>query len=459
MRLPDPLRTSIFRLTIFFALGSAATSLVLFAFIYWQTAVYERDRTASLLAQEVAAVSSETDIDLRRAVASRLESDIHHVAYAALFDAKGQLIAGNLASIPPGLEPDGVVRSVEVDRDSKNGDRTITQQRILAVAKRLPDASVLLIGRNIDELRNLRSVVTRSLLLGVIPALTLALFAGAFLSRRFQLKIIAANQTLRRIMRGNLHERLPVADKADDFDQMAVSVNQMLDEIERMVDQIRGAADSIAHDVRVPLVQMHTRLERTRTQYQKSGDINAIVDHALSDLDVALGMITGLTRIAEIQDDRRRKAFTTVDLAEVMRSVFDLYEPMAEEKSLTFTISSGQPQPVRGDADLLRDLVSNLIDNAIKFTPTGGTVAVSVAENTAARNVVARVSDTGPGIAEQERGAVFERFYRSTTTQDIPGHGLGLSLVRVVCDLHGFDIRISGAAPGATFELICPSLS
>lgn len=455
MRLPDLVRTSVFRLTAFFAISSAAISLVLFAFIYWQTAVYERERITRILTQEANVLMGEPAADARHAVETQLAGDFHRVTFAALFAPDGHHIAGNLSSMPEGLPRDGLVHSINADR---NDDQKTAFENILAISRELPDRSILVIGRSIDELRNLRFLVMRSLLLGVFPALALAFAVGGLLSQRTQRKIVAANAVVDRIMRGSLHERLPVPDKADDFDRMAVGVNRMLDEIERMVRQIKGVTDNIAHDLRTPLTRMHTRLERTRSESHAPGDIDEVVDRALGDLDLTLGIITALLRIAEIEDGQRRSAFAIVDLAAVVHTVAELYGPIAEEKDLTLEVDARSVPPVRGDYELLIEAVANLVDNAIKFTPSGGRVAVALSQAEGGRAMI-RVSDTGPGVPADERRAVFQRFYRSRQALPFRGHGLGLSLVQAIAELHDFTVTISDGHPGAIFEMACQTIS
>ncbi len=450
MRLPELFRTSIFRLTAFFALGSAVSSLILFGFIYWQTAIYEKARIGRLLGQEAQIIASEPDAEVRLAVETRLESDVHRATFAALFNAQKGYVAGNLSSMPAGLPIDGKVHDVAVDR---NDDAFDVFESILAVAHELPNHQILVLGRSIVELENLRGVVTRSLLLGVIPAALLALLAGLSLSVRAQRRIYAANQTVTRIMRGNLRERLPVKGNSDDFDRLTISVNRMLDEIERLVNQVRGVTDNIAHDLRTPLTRMHTRLAATRSAGRDPNDIDDVVDRALTDLNLTLGIITALLRISEIEDGRRKAAFAIVDMAEVLRTVVDLYEPVAEEKGLRFNVELAVMPPVSGDRELLIEAVANLIDNAIKYTPAGGTMTVRTHNGN--DRLVVEIADNGPGVPETEREAIFQRFYRSKGTRHIDGHGLGLSLVHAIVQLHGFSVRVRNGGPGAIFELIC----
>lgn len=455
MRLPSVTRTSVFRLTAYFAIGSATSSLLLFAFIYWQTAVYERARITRVLTQEADFLAGEPEENIRKIVETRLAADFHRATFAAVFDADGRPVAGNLLALPRALPADGKVRRVDVDRKDDPGQEF---ENILAISRPLPGQRILVIGRNIDELSNLRDVVSRALMLGVIPALMLAMLAGLLLSLRTQRRISAANLSLDRVMRGNLEERLPVSPALDDFDRVAVNVNRMLDEIQRLVTQVKGAVDNIAHDLRAPLARMHTRLERSRSEGPKSKNIDEFVDRTLADLELTLGVIAALLRIAEIEDGRRRSAFAVVDLARVVNTVAELYGPIAEEHGVDLQVEARLVPPVRGDYELLIEAVGNLIDNAIKFTPSGGRVRMSVAAPEDGR-VVIRVMDTGPGIPEAERGAVFQRFYRMRGSGHIQGHGLGLSLVRAITDLHGFSVTISDANPGAIFDLVCRPMS
>ncbi|MGH6676991.1 MAG: sensor histidine kinase, partial [Xanthobacteraceae bacterium] len=170
---------------------------------------------------------------------------------------------------------------------------------------------------------------------------------------------------------------------------------------------------------------------------------------ALADLDRALATVTALLRISEIESGLRRSAFQRVDLAEVCREVFELYEPVAEAKSIAISIDAPEPVPVTGDADLLREALANLVDNAIKFTSQGGAVSITARPD----GRLVRVADTGPGIAVSEREKIFQRFYRSVEHGGMPGHGLGLSMAATIAELHGFALRLDETAPGAAFEM------
>ena len=448
--LPEIARTAAFRLAIAFAGAFVGSTLLLFTFIYWQTAVYETGRIDAFIVQLAATAAEAPPEQLMWTVGTRLSNDLHRLTFAALFDADGRLLAGNLPRIPADLPVDGLAHSAAAELPSARGS---TIDRVRAVARRLPDGRLFVVARNIDELVMLRSIVLRALELGVIPAVLLALLVGAFLSLRALRRVRLVHQTVERIMRGDLHERLPIRGTGDDFDRLAASVNRMLGEIGRLLDEIKGVGDDIAHDLRTPLSRVRARLERSRDAARTHGELQEAIDRAIAGLDQALAIITALLRIGEIEAGRRRIGFAHVDVAGILTEIGDLYAPIAEERGIRFDVAAPPGPPVFGDHDLLIEALANLVGNAIKFTPEGGAVRLSLIDGGA--GPVIRVADSGPGIPPAEREAVLKRFYRSDKSRHVDGSGLGLSLVAAIAKLHGFAIRITDANPGCVVELDC----
>nr|WP_281384710.1 ATP-binding protein [Nitrospirillum iridis] len=303
-----------------------------------------------------------------------------------------------------------------------------------------------------DELLALQRVVARTLIAGLLPAVALVLASGILGGARARRRVQTVEQTIGRIMGGDLRERLPVSGSRDGVDQLSARVNQMLDRIVHLLDEIRAVGDNIAHDLRTPLSVMRAKLERGLA----SSDAEALrrgAEAALADLDKAFGMITALLRIAELEDSRRQSGFTTVDLVEVAAEVFDLYEPLAEVKEVSLTREDTGPLFVVGDRDLLIEAVANLVDNAVKFTPDGGRIVIRTLMRDGAPAV--QVADTGPGIPPDERAAVVRRLYRLDKSRHIQGNGLGLSLVQAIAGLHGFELDIGGDEGGAVVTMVC----
>ena len=326
---------------------------------------------------------------------------------------------------------------------------------------RLGDGRLLVLGYDIDELDEVQDIVVRALSLGLAPAVLLSLAGGVVLARRGQRRIAAVHEAVGRIMQGQLRERLPVRGASDELDKVAAAVNGMLDRIEQLVEEIRGVGDSIAHDLRTPLTRVRTRLERSRDEARTREEFQAAADRAITSVDQALAVVSAVLRIGEIEHGKRRAAFGPVDLAGVLRDAAELYEPVAEEKDVALRVRllpSDGPAPdcdILGDRDLLLEAVGNLVDNAIKFTPAGTAVTLSLRGGPDGTRM--SVADQGPGILPAERERVLQRFYRTEKSRTVEGSGLGLSLVAAVVTLHGFRLRIGAARPGCVVEVVCPA--
>jgi len=428
----------------------AISAVLLFAFIYWQTALHETDRIDRFLTDDAKFVAAQSQEEIYRAVSSRILGDLHRISYAALFDRAGTRLAGNLAEPPANLPPDGVARAVEGVRLI---DDSVEAESVRAVARVLPDGDLLVIGRNVDALETLGSTVLRALELGVIPAMLLAIGAGAFVSWRAQQRVKAVQLSTERIMYGDLSERLPTRGTDDDFDRLARNVNLMLDEIRRLLDNVKEAGNDIAHDLRTPLARLRARLERSRESATDREELRATIGSAITDLDQTLAVITTLLRIGEIESGARRGAYETFDLGALAEEVAQIYQPLAEEKGVALTTRIEPNLTMTADRALMVEALANLVQNGIKFTPPNGHVAVVAAASP--EGPVLRVADDGPGIPERDRTRVFQRFYRVDKSRHIEGSGLGLSLVDSIVRSHGFTIALKDAEPGCIAEIVC----
>jgi signal transduction histidine kinase len=223
--------------------------------------------------------------------------------------------------------------------------------------------------------------------------------------------------------------------------------------METMIHALAGVGNDIAHDLRTPLTRARLALERDRTNATTLEQLQAAADKAIGNIDQSLTIITALLRLAEIENNRRSAAFGQVQLDEMLREVYDLYEPIAENKNVNLRVEVRQQSVVRGDRDLLFEAVANLVDNAIKFTPEGGRVDIELTRGDG--ETILSVTDTGCGIGEREREAVLRRFYRSDKIRSTPGVGLGLNLVAAIVKLHGFQLSIH-SGPGGRLAIVCP---
>jgi signal transduction histidine kinase len=449
VRLPDFIRTSTFRWALAVASAFVICTLLLFAFVYWQTATYITSEFDDLIVGELLIFAAETPERQLAHIQERLDNDPRRIRIAGLFGADGHRIAGNLESLPGGMTPNIPADAVVFRINNRGRER----ERVRLAIEPLPDGNILAIGRNNDEIAEIATIVRRALTLGLLPAFGFAMVIGLVLSLRVQDRLSEVNQKILRIIAGDLRERLPTRGGNDPFDQLAVSVNRMLGEIEALIHEIAGVGNDIAHDLRTPLTRVRVRLERGRERAKTLDELRAVVDQSITGLDQSLAVVTALLRIAEIEHSRRLERFGSVELAPVIHEVGDLYEPIAQDKHVTLDVEAADEAVVHGDRDLLFEAVANLVDNAVKFTPEGGRVALALVRREG--EGVVRISDTGPGIPEAEREAVTKRFYRSDKSRNTAGLGLGLSLVAAIVKLHGFRFSIADG-PGCTVEIAFP---
>jgi signal transduction histidine kinase len=443
-------RSTTFHWALMVAGVLAAFILALFGFIYWTIDDYLIARSDRVISAQIDGIAGLVPERRLEAIDERLKQDPRGVQLAAIFAAEGRRITGNLESLPGGLKIDAPPQGADIVRIDRGGRE---RQTIRAIARRMPNGEVLVIGRNVDETREISHVVGQALALGLLPGFCLCLLAGAWLSVRAQKQVEEVNQRVQRIIAGDLHERLPHRSVDEPFSKLAIIVNGMLDEMETMIHALAGVGNDIAHDLRTPLTRARLTLERGRTNATSLEQLQAVADRAIAGIDQSLAIITALLRLAEIENSRRSAGFGDVALHEMLREVHDIYEPIAENKDIALQVEVEQPLTVRGDRDLLIEAIANLVDNAIKFTPEAGKVGIKLFRD--GNETIIRVADTGCGIGEQEREAVLRRFYRSDKIRNTPGVGLGLSLVAAIVKLHGFRLTIH-SGPGGRVEIACP---
>lgn len=453
MRRLELLRSTTFRWTLAIAAAVAACNLFLFGCFYLRTTMYLTSNIDTAIAEAAALIADGSRSDTLEAIARRLRDDPRRVKLAGLFAADGQRLAGNIAARPAALPVDGTAHGTVLRRIDAGGEEA---QAARAVAVRARSGEVVVIGRDVDEMRQVANTVGRGIVLQLVPGLILALVLGAWLSVRAQRRVEEMRAQASRIMSGELQARLPIRQTRDPLDRLAIIVNRMLDEIETLVRALAGVGDDIAHDIRTPLTRVRAMLERGRDGARDLTELQAVADRAISGLDQSLAMITALLRIAEIDHGRRLAAMDGIRLSELLHAVVELYEPIAEDKGVRLRVVSDDAASVRGDRDLIFEAVANLVDNAVKFTPPGGSVRIDLRQHDGVP--VIRVADTGPGIPPGEREEVVRRFYRSDKSRPAQGgahgFGLGLSLVAAIVKLHGFRLEIGGG-PGCVVRIIC----
>lgn len=376
-----------------------------------------------------------------------LAHDIHRDRFLALFAHDGRLIDGNVARLPEGTSLTGSFVATVEPTELPGKDSDVARLRLCG----MPDRTQLLTGLDLDDAEEALRTVERSLILGLIPGLLLAIGFGLVAGRRAATQVDAVRGLTERIVAGDLEGRLPVGDRPDSFGLLCAHMNAMLDRIQSLVVDVRGVGDDIAHQLRTPLTRLRARLERGLREADDIDSFQTTADVALEEIDQLLGIVAALLRVRELGDHARRSRFAPVDLAKLAEDACELHRPTAEDRGIDLTCLIEAVEPVEGDASLLIEAMSNLIDNAMKFGPPRGRVTLSLAREGA--SAVVTVADDGPGVPRAERSLVTQRFYRGR--HDCEGAGLGLSLVKAIADLHGFTLRF--AEQGSAVSLVGPN--
>jgi len=381
-------------------------------------------------------------------ISSRLQHQPRVITRVGLFDSQRRLIVGDIDALPNRMRLNG---KIELRAVAEGLHQTRKLARIAGLS--LSNGRILVVARNLDEVPNLREGFMLALLAGIVPAMAISIAGGVFVGFRTQRRLVRMRGQAERIIAGDLELRLPIGTSGDGLDQLASTVNRILEHTEELVCALKGVGEDIAHDLRTPLTWIRARLERELEREGDNGPKKAMLEQTIGGLDQALLTISSLLRIAEIEQVRRRSAFAPCDLAKIAYETAENYRPVAEDKGVAIRVEVNSLVPVNGDHDLLVEAVVNLVDNAVKFAPVGGHVGISILNDAA--GPVLRVADNGPGIAKEEQALVFRRFYRSDKSRTTIGSGLGLNLVAAVAKLHGFTLTVESNNPGCVMELGC----
>lgn len=445
MRIPDLWRTTRFRLTVLHGALFAVALAVLLGLIYWQTAGYLSRQVDQILRVEASAFQGVDAEALPGRIRQEINGDPRHVDLYGLFSSDGVWITGNVESLPRGMPIDGQPHELQAQGGIPPDAR--------ALGERLPWGEILIVGRDVTQLAEVRWIILRALLWSGALVTVIGLAGATVLSVPPLRRIRAVQEASTAIMRGNLAVRLPNAGRRDELDMLAAIVNTMMDEIQGLMADAKSVGDSIAHDLRTPLTRLRLLLHRVQQESHLPAHHRAALDEALSEADALLSRFHALMRISEIDNQRRRAGFANVDLRAIVEQAKTLYEPLAEDCGLTLDTIAEARGEISADAELLFEALSNLIDNAIKFTPAGGHIVLRLSRTV--DGLLLEVIDDGPGIESAERGLAVQRFYRSQRDQRSPGAGLGLSIVAAITRLHAFTLTLEDAGPGLRVALQC----
>ncbi len=442
-RYPAFLRTTTFRITVLVAFLYAFSTIILLLFVYESTIGALSRQTDSLLVREIQAISSLYRTDgingINRGVVERSAAN---TSYLYLFTgANGERVSGNLNGLPPRASEQSGFFGFSYQIDSGETGGTL-DRRARARIVRLPNNYLLLVAADIEEQAQIAGQITRAMWVGAIFVLVLGLISGALISRRFARRVEALNEVARDVMAGDLKRRAPRNHSNDELDELSQNLNQMLTRIETLMASSIYAGDSIAHDLRSPLTRMRARLEQASRE--KSENNSDIIQATLNDADELLGIFNSIQRISRLESGEQRSVFTPIDPAPIVEDIAELYEPVCEDENRVFECKIEPGLKIRADRGLIAQAISNLVDNAVKYTNPGGQIVLELRKRDDGC-VAISVTDNGPGVPAEKREDILKRFVRLEDSRSRPGSGLGLSLVNAIAKIHSATLTLEDA--------------
>jgi signal transduction histidine kinase len=392
-----------------------------------------------------------------------------------LADPNGQILSGNVESIQPGVlqregwtelpfsyerygEASGRRGAPAAGEQTETEARTEVGHNAIAVVLRLPNQMILMVGRDLGEPERFRSVIQRSLMLALAMMGFGGLLIWYFVGRRALKHIDSVSVASRRIMAGDLSGRLPVTGAGDEFDRLSENLNTMLARIAHLNDGLKQVSDNIAHDLKTPLTRLRNRAEAALSGKKTGADYREALEGTIAESDQLIRTFNAILMISRLEAGYSAESTDKVDLAAVVHDVVELYEPVAEELGVGFEASVAGPVVVNGNRELIAQALSNIIDNAIKYS--AGSVEkphVGVTLQREGDEIRLQVSDNGLGIPDEgDRARATERFVRLEKSRSQPGSGLGLSLAKAVMMFHNGRLDLLPGNPGLSVLMVFP---
>jgi signal transduction histidine kinase len=449
-------QSSTFRLLAIYLLVFIVSVAALLAYIYYNTVgLLERQTEATITAEVLGLAEQYRERGLPGLVdvVNRRSLDSENTFYV-LTDPTKKRVAGDDIDVPPNVWGDQTWSDFPVL--TGNG-LAKTPHIVHAYHVQLVGGFDLLVGNDISELLTFRELINKSTYWAVGLAIILGLGGGYFLSRNFLRRIEAITDASQLIMNGDLSRRMPTSGSQDELDQLSTSLNDMLSQIERLVLGMKEVSSNVAHDLRTPLTRMRARVEAA-LRHDNKQEHQAALHQTIEECDKLLRTFNALLSIAQAESGQMRQGLQPLDLNDTLNDVVELYEPLAEEAGGSLQLNSNSGLRIRGDRQLLAQVLNNLIDNAMKYGEgaDGKPAEIEVKGYIFGDTVFLEVGDHGVGINSEDRERVFGRFVRLDESRTRPGNGLGLSLVASVMILHNGQIELRDNTPGLRVVLRLP---
>ncbi len=438
------IRNASFGLALLYAILFAASAVILGFIVYWTVQASIDQQLAARIDAEIVLLRGELKEgpdELVREVQERVT--FFDTLEYGLADADGKELVGNLP-MPATLGWS------DVALPNKQAPNSSDHLRVELVV--LDNGFRLAVGDELGPKEDIRRAFLYALGWALLAFLILTLAGGVLLSSVFLRRVDAVVRTVEAIIEGDLNSRVPLRGTYDNFDRLSASLNRMLDRIQLLMESLSQVSNDIAHALRTPLGRLRQKLEEARASSRVNAKAARMIDAALIETDNILETFSALLRIAQIESGTRTAGFCELDLSALFETISEAYSAGAEDQGKTLTTNIAPSIRYWGDRDLLSEMVANIIDNAIRHTPQGSHIEVSLADR--GSQLMASVSDNGPGVPEGARASILRRFYRLDSSINTPGVGLGLPLVAAVAELHGMRLTVGDNAPGLSVTIV-----
>lgn len=447
--------TTVFRLSLVYALLFSTVAAGALGVIYWMAAAQMQQQTDTRL-------QLETDMLLSRYRAAAVEG-LTQVIQLRNSEGGERFLISTLIHRRQQDFTRGITFDV-INQDNTQAFATVPLGKVIGSRQQsepvrllwtlLPGGYQLVVVTDLKEQHTLlnRLLVTVLTAIGII--FTLAIMGGSFMGYNVLHRINGVAKTANAIVSGNLNQRMPVTTRNDEFDRLSQVLNTMLERIEYLMQEMREVSDNLAHDLRNPLNRLRNRLEASQYQshHGSNPDYPQLIQDTIQEVDDLIKTFNALLSIAQMESGVQRDDWHNIDLTSLIEELAELYTVVAEEEGLTLSHRADAGLTIYGNRQLLAQAITNLLDNAVKYSPLGGHISLMASHLN--DKVTITVADNGPGIPPDKHNVVFKRFTRLDNARSTPGNGLGLSLVKAVADLHKAEIRLQNNHPGLKASLI-----
>lgn len=451
MRWLSGFRSGAFRFALLLALAFAASAALLLFVVEHSISQYAVAATDGGLKSEAVILQGEDResgrANLLKAIDRHRRASGEEAFLYQLMDGTGRVLVNDLGNSPAKIGWGNVsVRDDPAD--------TRTEPEILkSLGVPLADGGVLVVATDTYDVEELRRQLDRFTIMAGIGITLFALAGGYLTGGLFMRRLDRVNAAIGRVMAGNVSERLPTIGISREFDLLSSNLNAMLDQIGALMDGLRQVTTDIAHDLRTPLTRLRQQLEAAR-ESGAADRYEVAIDSAIDQADEILVIFRALLRIGTLEGGDGRQYFRTLDLSELVSRVIAAHQPVAEDEGKVLLAEHETDLMVEGDAELLAQMMTNLVDNAIRHTPDGSRIVSKLGRIDG--NIVASISDDGPGIPTEERANVLTRFYRLDRSRNLPGAGLGMSLAAAIAALHHARLDLLDNCPGLRILVTFP---